>query len=214
MNSSLSLLLPVHNSQNTLHDNVHQVVEILPDLTNWFEILIIDDGSTDATCEIAYELARNYPQVLVNRNAKALGWAATIATKSLESRGDFLMIHDGGHLKTDDVVGLWRLRKGIAEAAAMRQSKRTGKLWRIDPKAIGHDAGRANPADQLGLHARAPGSNLLMIHRQQIGDLKNSLARLPNTGWPAASRSVRGGTRNPIKPPSFLTRAKNFALGE
>lgn len=219
MNSSLSLLLPVHNSQSTIHASVQRVVEILPDLTNRFEVLIVDDGSTDATCEVAYDLARDYPQILVSRNARALGWAAAVATRSTEARGDFLMIHSGGELKTDDVVGLWRLRTGIAEAAAMRHSKRAGKLWRIDPKAqvanasaLGSQTDR--PTGLLGIHARAPGSNLLMIHRQQIADLKSSLATLPAYGWPAAPRSPRANARRAIKPPSFLTRAKNFALGE
>lgn len=214
MNSSLSLLLPVHNSQDSLHDKVQHIVEVLPDLTDWFEILVIDDGSTDATCEVAYDLARSYPQISVSRNARSLGWITTVLAKSKETRGDFLMIHDGGTLKTDDVVGIWRLKKGIAEAATMRHSRQTGKLWRVDPRAIGNHSGRTSQAGQLGLHARAPGSNLLLIHREQIGDLKNSLAMLPNKGWPAHSRSVRTNTRSPIRPPSFLTRAKNFALGE
>lgn len=219
MNSSLSLLLPVHNSQGTLQASVQRVVDILPELTGRFEVLIVDDGSTDATCEVAYELARDYPQILVSRNARAIGWAAAVASKAAQARGDFLMIHHGGELKPDDVVGLWRLRKGIAEAAAMRSSKKAGKLWRIDPKASAvNDASGANPAGHatgnLGIHARAPGSNLLMVHRQQIGDLKRSLATLPDTGWPAAPRSARSHGRSPINRPSFLSRAKKFALGE
>ncbi|MCC7084452.1 MAG: glycosyltransferase [Pirellulales bacterium] len=219
MNSSLSLLLPVHNSQATLQFNVQRVVEILPDLTHRFEVLIVDDGSTDATCEVAYELARDYPQIRVNRFARSLGWATTVAAKAPETRGEFLMIHSGGELKVDDVVGLWRLRKGIAEAARLSQSKRGGKLWRFDPQAETSIVQAGAPeavrsVGQLGIHARAPGSNLLMVHRQQVGELKKSLAALPDIGWPALQPSAKSRVGHPIKRPSFLSRAKQFALGE
>lgn len=200
----MSLLLPVCNSQSTLHKSVQQVVDILPDLTSRFEVLIVDDGSTDATCEVAYELARHYPQIRVSRQARSIGWAATVTAKAADARGDFVMIHCGGDLKVDDVVGLWRLRKGIAEAAAMRKLKRSDKQVRID----------ANAAQPLGIHARAPGSNLLMIHRQQIADLKQTLANLPNTGWPAAAPVSKSRGNGAIKRPTFLSRAKSFALGE
>jgi hypothetical protein len=204
LSSSLSLLLPVHNSQSTLHAAVQRVVEILPDLTNRFEVLITDDGSTDATCEVAYDLARDFPQIRVSRHARSIGWAATVAEKVAEARGDFLMVHCGGQLKVDDVVGLWRLRKGIAEAAAMRNLKRTDRQLRIDATA-------ANP---LGIHARAPGSNLLMVHRQQVGDLKQSLAAIPNVGWSAALHAATPRGTGAVKKPTFLSRAKRFALGE
>jgi hypothetical protein len=203
LSSSLSLLLPVHNSQGTLHSGVQRVVEILPDLTSRFEVLIVDDGSTDATCEVAYELARDYPQIRVSRHARSIGWAATVAETAADARGEFVMVHCGGQLKVDDVVGLWRLRKGIAEAAAMRKLKRSDKQVRIDTAA----------ASQLGIHARAPGSNLLMIHRQQVGDFKQSLAAIPNVGWPAAAH-VKAGGSGAVKKPTFLSRAKRFALGE
>jgi glycosyltransferase involved in cell wall biosynthesis len=209
LNSSLSLLLPVHNSQGTLQRDVQRVVEILPDLTGRFEVLIIDDGSTDATCEVAYELARDYPQILVSRNARSSGWAATVAAKAAHARGDFLMIHCGGDLKPDDVVGLWRLRKGIAEAAAMRRSTKSGKLWRFDRKA---PAGNATGG--LGIHARAPGSNLLLVHREQTADLKQSLVSMPNTGWPAAIQPANKPGGRSVKRPSFLSRATKFALDE
>ena len=73
----LSLLLPVHNVQATLAGDVAKLLDTLPELTAWFDLLIIDDGSTDATCEIAEELVTEYPQVRLIRHAMRRGVEAS-----------------------------------------------------------------------------------------------------------------------------------------
>jgi len=55
---------------------------------------------------------------------------------------------------------------------------------------------------------------LLLIHRQQLGQLKGSLTTLPNSAWPADIRPGALRQKSPIKKPSFLTRLKAFTWGE
>src|SRR4051794_3710402 len=137
LNPSLSVLLPVQNVQATLHSDVQRVLEVLPEVTSQFEVLIVDDGSRDATYEVACELARDYPQVTVCRHADALGWSATVARHAAGTRGDFLMIHCGGRVQPADITGLWRLRQGIAAAAlAKAKAAQSGKTLRIDGRQI------------------------------------------------------------------------------
>jgi glycosyltransferase involved in cell wall biosynthesis len=62
---SLSLVLPVRNAELTLTEDLHQVIEILNDLTERFEVLLVDDGSTDHTLDVARDLSRTYPQIRV-----------------------------------------------------------------------------------------------------------------------------------------------------
>lgn len=63
MDRRLTLLLPVRNAQASLSDHVSRILDTVADLTNQFELVIVDRGSTDATTEVADELARRYPQV-------------------------------------------------------------------------------------------------------------------------------------------------------
>lgn len=222
MNLPLSVLLPVRNVQTTLHPIVHRLLDVLPELTQQFEVLIIDDASTDATCEVAYDLARDYPQVQVTRHAIVQGWAAAVTQQALLARGEFIMIHGGGPLETDDLVGLWRLRQGVAAAAiAKARAAQAGKSWRIDLHTFAehqpHDDSQSRPtksSSALGIHARAPRSNLLLVHRHQIGQLKRSLALMHNSGWPASPRNTRRHGADGLKPPTFLGRLRQFTLGE
>ena len=65
---SLSVLLPVKNAQATLNSAVHEILDVMTDSGDRFEVLIIDDGSTDATSEVAHELTRHYPQIRLVRH--------------------------------------------------------------------------------------------------------------------------------------------------
>ncbi|OHB76002.1 MAG: hypothetical protein A2W31_08325 [Planctomycetes bacterium RBG_16_64_10] len=67
MQRSLSILLPVRDSQATLTALVVRVLEIASELTDQLEVLIVDNGSADHTLEVAHELAVRFPQVRVVR---------------------------------------------------------------------------------------------------------------------------------------------------
>ncbi len=76
MNQSLSVLLPVHNAQATLESDVATILDVLPELSRDFDVVIIDDASTDATWEIAEDLACRYPQITIGASpcAKVRRW--------------------------------------------------------------------------------------------------------------------------------------------
>ena len=63
MKPSVTVLLPVYNAQHRLERQVAEILDVLPELTSRFELMIIDDGSTDDSFEVARHLALKYPQV-------------------------------------------------------------------------------------------------------------------------------------------------------
>ena len=86
MERSLTVLLPVQDAQATLTETVEEILDLAAELTDRFELLIIDDGSADATNEIAHELTRHYPQVRSLRHATPQGHDAAVRTGLCKAR--------------------------------------------------------------------------------------------------------------------------------
>jgi len=106
---SLSALLPVENVQSSLADTVSRILEVLPELTQDFELVIIDDGSTDATIEVADELGVRYPQVRVVHHGDRRGRSAALKSGVEQSEGDVLFVADDDcRLPMAKVAGLWK----------------------------------------------------------------------------------------------------------
>ena len=80
MTVSLCVIVPVRNAEASLAEQVERLLEVLPDVAGCFEIVIVDDASTDHTPEIARELALRYPQVQSYEHAQPMGLDAAIAT--------------------------------------------------------------------------------------------------------------------------------------
>ena len=111
MDVSLSIVLPVHNAESSLRHDVHLLLELLPDITPQFEILIVDDASVDETEEIAHELARKYPQVHVTRHQHRRGQAAAVQTAVTRTAGEVVFVQDEGtKIRAAEIQRLWEMR--------------------------------------------------------------------------------------------------------
>lgn len=62
---SLSLFYPAYNEAGNIEEAVKQALHVLPSVAKKFEIIIINDGSRDATLTISKRLANQFKQVRV-----------------------------------------------------------------------------------------------------------------------------------------------------
>jgi hypothetical protein len=94
VNSSLGIVLPVCNAEAHLRRQVHNLLEVLPDVAARFEVMIVDDGSSDSTNDVARELATEYPQVRVLRHAQRQGADAALQTAMRHLASDLVYVHN------------------------------------------------------------------------------------------------------------------------
>jgi glycosyltransferase involved in cell wall biosynthesis len=95
LTKSLTVVLPIHNGESRLRNHVHELLEVGSELTSQFKILIVDDGSTDATFEVAEELVAHYPQVGIRRHRHRRGLGPVIEYVRRNVRSDAVIFHDG-----------------------------------------------------------------------------------------------------------------------
>lgn len=121
----LSLVIPAHNEAANIPGVVRRCCTVLPTLASDFEIVLVDDGSTDGTADRARE-AMGPPagRLRVVRHDRKSGYGVTVADGLRASRGDWVAFMDGdgqfdiGDLRvlTDrlpdhDLVAGWRRRR-------------------------------------------------------------------------------------------------------
>ncbi|HVO40992.1 MAG TPA: glycosyltransferase family 2 protein [Aggregatilineales bacterium] len=91
---SLTLFYPMYNERQHLGPMTHRALEALSAVTENFEILIIDDGSTDGSEKLAEELARTDPRIKVIHHERNQGYGQALRTGWACAHGDIVMYTD------------------------------------------------------------------------------------------------------------------------
>lgn len=94
MARSVSCTILAYNEEATLAEaiaDVHCALSGFGDRE--FEILVVDDGSTDRTVEIGLELETRYPEVRLIRHGRNLGPGSAILTGIRNARCDVICFH-------------------------------------------------------------------------------------------------------------------------
>ena len=88
---ALSYFFPAHNEEANLEGLVAEALETLPALAEAFEIVIVDDGSRDATGRIADELTAANPGVVrAVHHPTNLGYGAALLSGFRAARHPFV----------------------------------------------------------------------------------------------------------------------------
>lgn len=111
MSDSLTVVLPVRDDQRRLHHRIERLLEVLPELTTRFEIVVVDDGSADETEDVAREMARRFPQVRLVRHGLPRGMQAAALSGMEAARFDFIYCDPAqGEISHGELRRLWMLR--------------------------------------------------------------------------------------------------------
>lgn len=95
MNKSISVFIPTYNEEENVRDAVWEINNYLKPRFDDYEILVVSEGSTDRTNEIAEELKKGIPQLRILAKPENFGYAGALRTGFKNSKKELIFYTDG-----------------------------------------------------------------------------------------------------------------------
>jgi glycosyltransferase involved in cell wall biosynthesis len=129
----LSVVIPVYNEAENLVPLYEDVTDALLGLQEPFEILFVDDGSSDRSPEILSELATKEDSIKVIRFRRNFGQTAAMMAGIDHASGDVIVVmdSDGQNDPADIPALLDKLAEGYDVVSGWRRERRDerGRIW-------------------------------------------------------------------------------------
>jgi dolichol-phosphate mannosyltransferase len=133
----LSIVVPVRNEQDNVLPLIEEIHAALQDRAE-FEVVYVDDGSSDATPARLSEAMARFPRLRVLRHRDSCGQSTALATAVRAARGEWIATLDGdGQNDPADIPKLLAARDGAADIrlfAGWRKSRQDTWLKRLSSR--------------------------------------------------------------------------------
>jgi len=107
----LSITLPAYNEEATLEEIVEEALNACASMNGDFEVLIVDDGSTDETGRVADRLAVARPNVRVVHHEHNRGFSGAMRSCVDEAAGEYIFLGPAdGQAGFDELHRFWTIR--------------------------------------------------------------------------------------------------------
>lgn len=113
----LSVVIPAYNEEARLGPTLSRIIQYLESATPAYEILVVDDGSSDRTVQVAEEAARDCSKLRVLQLGRNRGKGAAVRKGMLDARGAQVLFSDAD-LATP-IEELQKLQKELSNGAAI-----------------------------------------------------------------------------------------------
>jgi glycosyltransferase involved in cell wall biosynthesis len=125
----ITVIMPAFNEAPNLAEVVPATAAVLRELRDGFEILVVDDGSTDGTADIMGELAKQLPELRLLRLRRNYGKSTALQAGFERARGDVVVLMDAdGQDRPDEIPKLLRGLEGGLDLATGRRVDRNDRL--------------------------------------------------------------------------------------
>lgn len=94
MNRSLTVVLPAFNESHRLPATLAEIRPYLDSRFTRYEVIVVDDGSTDGTAALVEEKARTWPSLSLIRQPRNMGKGAAVRRGCLAANCDLVFFMD------------------------------------------------------------------------------------------------------------------------
>ena len=93
--AGISVFFPAYNDAQTIPRLVSEALAVLPELTDDYEVIVVNDGSTDETAAALDELARREPKVRIVHHEQNRGYGGALRSGFAAARKELIFYTDG-----------------------------------------------------------------------------------------------------------------------
>ncbi len=134
----LSIVIPVHNEEHSILPLYDRLTRVLVEMRRQYEILFVDDASTDRSFELLANLVQTDPHLKVLRLRRNFGQTAALAAGFHEARGKVVIAMDGDlqHAPEDIPALMAKIDEGYDIASGWRKERVDNAIMRKIPSRI------------------------------------------------------------------------------
>ena len=134
----LSIVIPIHNEEHSLLPLYDRLTVVLEELQKPYEILFVDDASTDRSFELLANLVETDGHLKVVRLRRNFGQTAALSAGFHEAKGEIVVAMDGDlqHAPEDIPALLAGLERGYDIASGWRKDRVDNAISRKLPSRI------------------------------------------------------------------------------
>src|ERR1700751_2713774 len=134
----LSLVIPVHNEERSILPLYDRLTAVLEKLRKPYEILFVDDASTDRSFDLLANLVETDARLKVIRLRRNFGQTAALSAGFHEAKGKTIIAMDGDlqHAPEDIPALLAKIEEGYDIASGWRKDRVDNAITRKIPSRI------------------------------------------------------------------------------
>jgi glycosyltransferase involved in cell wall biosynthesis len=130
---SLSIFFPCFNEEPNVERVALGALAVARRISDDYEIIIVNDGSSDRTGEIADRLARQYPEIRVVHHEKNKGYGAALQSGFKSARKELVFYTDGdGQFNIEEISKLLPLIEEYDIVSGYRINRRDPMIRKVN----------------------------------------------------------------------------------
>lgn len=130
---SISAFFPCFNEQASVESLTRKTAAVLQTLTDDYEVIIVNDGSSDGTAEIADRLAREIPQVKAVHHPHNLGYGHALRSGFKAATKELVFYTDGdSQFNVEELADILPLIEQYDIVSCYRINRQEGLMRKIN----------------------------------------------------------------------------------
>ena len=166
----ISVVIPIFNEEDSISDLVDQLVQVLRPSGFTFELILVNDGSTDNSSDVMLDISSQTPELICILLRKNYGQTAAMAAGFDQARGNVIVTLDGD-LQNDPAdipLIVEKLNEGFDLVSGWRFQRKDAQFSRKIPSKIANKL----IAYVTGVHLNDYGCSLKAYRKEILNDVK------------------------------------------